>query len=81
MDARVIGKIHQFVRSGSFTVGEVRRRLLDWVRETFPEAFALGNLSFLPDSRKISAHMASYIMRSRYAAVDEVATDHLVNVV
>ena len=48
------------------------------MRETFLEAFALGNLSFLPESCKISAHMTTFMMRSQYANMDKVAINHLV---
>ena len=79
LDARVIRKIREFVSDGSFTVGEVRRRLTAWVRKEFPNAFRLGNTSFLPASQKISVHMCKYMLHHRYANIDEVNIDNLVS--
>ena len=60
-------------------MGEVRRRLRSWVQEHFPEAFALGNLSFLPGAAKVSVHMTKYMLHSRYTHIDEVAIDDIVS--
>ena len=60
-------------------MGEVRRRLRSWVQEHFPEAFALGNLSFLPGAPKVSVHMTKYMLHSRYTHIDEVAIDSIVS--
>ena len=77
LDQRVVRKIREFVADGSFTVGEVRRRLNAWVRKEFPEAFALGNSSFLPASTKLSVHMTKFMLHNRYANIDEVNIDNL----